>query len=69
MCEHNYFSNGVVHEDLCQMPGSGARYRKFYEKYTCRKCLSNKYKYLETGNSYYPTYRSVPENIRLSEIM
>jgi len=45
-CEHNYVYGGIVFEHVHKLPGSGARERKYYNWWYCRKCVSDKYKYL-----------------------
>jgi len=69
MCEHNFVQSGIVHEDLGLIRGSDSRYRKFYIKYYCTKCLESRYKFIENGSSYNPKYRSLPARIYASEII
>ena len=38
-CEHNYAFQGVVYSDSGNVPGSGAQYRHYEDKYYCTKCL------------------------------
>lgn len=42
-CEHNFAFQGVVYSDGGSVPGSGAQYRHYEDKYFCTKCLHTVY--------------------------
>ena len=52
-CEHSYAFQGVVYSDSGNVPGSGAQYRYYEDKYYCTKCLDIRYGGARVlGNSY-----------------
>lgn len=62
-CEHNFMFQGIVYSHGDPMPGSGAMYRTYEDKYYCTKCLQVLYRNdRQISNSYQkPIEMSTPK--------
>ena len=52
-CEHKFIHIGVVYSNGHQIPGSGACWRIYEDKFFCERCLETIYRNTRThGDSY-----------------
>lgn len=53
--KHNYTYGGVIYALGGRLPGSGARERRYYDRFYCTECLHCRYIRLSETNSSYDT--------------